>query len=228
MSYRRSSDEIFIEGAIKTVAEIGIENLRTKHIADYADFTEATMYRRFPSKEAILREAFLYVDKRISNILTQSAFIRKPEDKPFESAAYAVWHKIYRYLIEHEEETVFLIRYRYSSYYTDEVRAMRQAYNGSFDRVYAVFDKYFGCTDHSRREYLFNYIFEMTLCFTEKVVTGKMEDNRESEQGVWTAVSSVAKTWALQQRGDVSEEQRAEMAQQTGSAGAVSSPAAEE
>lgn len=58
MAYRKSTDESFIEGAIKTVAEIGIENTRTKQVADYAGFTEATMYRRFPSKELLLREAF--------------------------------------------------------------------------------------------------------------------------------------------------------------------------
>lgn len=42
VAYKRSSDEIFIKGTIKTVAEIGIENMRTKHVADYAGFTEAT------------------------------------------------------------------------------------------------------------------------------------------------------------------------------------------
>ena len=55
VAYRRASDEIFIEGTIKTVAAIGIENMRTKHVADYAGFTEATMFRRFPSKEILLR-----------------------------------------------------------------------------------------------------------------------------------------------------------------------------
>lgn len=61
MAYRRSSDEIFIEGTIKIVAAIGIENIRTKQVADYAGFTEQTMYRRFSSKEILLRETFLYI-----------------------------------------------------------------------------------------------------------------------------------------------------------------------
>lgn len=90
MAYRRASDEIFIEGTIKTVAEIGIENMRTKHVADYAGFTEATMYRLFPTKTILLRDAFLSVDKKISDILTQSSFIRNPEKTPFELGVYAV------------------------------------------------------------------------------------------------------------------------------------------
>ena len=201
MGYRRSSDEIFLEGAIKTVAEIGIENLRTKHIADYADFTEATMYRRFPSKDVILREAFLYADKQISNSLTQSAFLRKTDEIPFDLALYATWRKLYRYLIEHKEETIFLIRFRYSSYYTDEVRDMRQAYNGGFDRVYRVFEKHFGKAANACRDFLINYIFEMTLGIAEKVISGKLEDDQDTEYRGWMAVSSVLKAWTGQQGG---------------------------
>ena len=190
MTNRRSSDEIFIEGTIKIVAAIGIENIRTKQVADYAGFTEQTMYRRFPSKEILLRDAFLCVDKRISAILTQSAFIRNPGKTPFELGIYATWRKVYRYLIEHREETIFLIRYRYSSLYTEEVRNMRQAYNGGFDRAYAVFEEHFGKTAHSYRGFLINYIFEMTLGFAEKIITGKIEDNEITEKSVWLAVSS--------------------------------------
>ena len=190
MAYRRSSDEIFIEGTIKTVAAIGIENMRTKHVADYAGFTEATMYRRFSSKEILLREAFLHIDKKVSAMLTQSAYIRNPDDTPFELAVYAIWHKVFRYLVEHKEETIFLIRYRYSSLYTEEVRSMRQAYNGGFDKAYAVFEKHLGSSERSYRGFLINYIFEMTLCFAEKIIAGKLEDNEDTEQEIWLAVSS--------------------------------------
>ena len=93
MASKISSDEIFIEGTIKTVAAIGIENMRTKYVADYAGFSEQTMYRRFPSKEILLRDSFLFVDKKVSAILTQSAFIRKPDDTPFELAVYTIWRK---------------------------------------------------------------------------------------------------------------------------------------
>ena len=207
MAYKRSSDEIFIKGTIKTVAEIGIENMRTKHVADYAGFTEATMYRRFSTKEILLRDAFLSVDKKISAVLTQSAFIRNPEKTPFELGVYAVWHKVYRYLIEHREETIFLIRYRYSSLYTEEVRNMRQAYNGEFDKAYEVFEKRFGKTEHFYRGFLINYIFEMTLGFAEKIITGKIEDDKDTEERIWLAVSSAVKSWTLQQEAVIEDNQ---------------------
>ncbi|MBQ0037240.1 MAG: helix-turn-helix transcriptional regulator [Clostridiales bacterium] len=178
MAYRRAFDEIFIAGTIKTVAEIGIENMRTKHVAEYAGFSEATMYRRFPTKEILLRETFLYIDKQVSSILTQSAFIRNPDDTPFELAIYATCRKVYRYLIDHKEETVFLVRYRYSSLYTDEIRSMRQAYNGGFSKVYELFEMRYGLSAHRFYSFLINYIFEMTLCFAEKTLTEDLKTIR--------------------------------------------------
>ncbi len=199
MAYKRAFDEIFIEGTIQTVAEIGIENTRTKNVADYAGFSEATMYRRFPSKEILLRETFLYIDKQISSFLTQSSFIRNPEENSFEHGIYGIWHKLYRYLIEHKEETLFLIRYRYSSLYTDEVRKLQQAYNGGFNQVYKTLDNYFGSENQEYRDFLINYIFEITLCFAGRIIEGRAEDDDDTECGVWLAVSNSVKSWTRQQ-----------------------------
>ena len=199
MAYNRASDEMFLEAAIKTVAKVGVENTRTKDIAEYTGFSEASMYRRFPTKEILLREAFLYIDNRLSSILTQSALIRQNGSVSFEEGLYDTWKKIFRYLIKHREETIFLIRYRYSSLYTDEVRSRRQAYTGGLDRVYEAFVKHFGKTAHSDRGFLLSYIFEMTLCFAEKIIAGKLEDSEETENNIWLAVGSAVQSWARRQ-----------------------------
>ena len=196
MATKRAFDELFIEGTIQTVAQIGIENIRTKTVADYAGFSEATMFRRFPTKEILLRDAFLYIDNQVSSILTQSELIHSPENEDFEKELYATWHRIYRYLIEHKEETIFLIRYRYSSLYTDNVRDMRQVNNGSFRKVYDSFEKKLGPGTRNLSSFLINYIFEMTLCFAEKVISGELPDNEETTQSIWLAVSSAVRTFA--------------------------------
>lgn len=190
MAYKRAFDELFIEGTVRRVAEVGIENTRTKDVAEYAGFSEATMFRRFPTKDILLRETFLCIDKKVSSILTQNVNILDPANASFEFAVYTIWRKVFRHLIENRSETLFLIRYRYSSLYTEEVRSKRQAYNGGFDRAYEIFEKYYGTSDHSYRGFLINYIFEMTLCFAEKIITGRIEDSRETEQDIWLAVSS--------------------------------------
>ena len=190
MAYKRAFDNMFIKSAVYIVADVGIENTRTKDIAVRTGFTEATMYRVFPTKETLLQEAFLYIDKRISDILSQSAYVLHPDNTPFELVMYAIWHKVYRYLIDHREETLFLIRYRYSSLYTDEVRNRREAYNGNMDKVYAMFEHELGKTPGMSWQFLINSVFELTLCFAEKVITGRLADTEDTESSVWNIVEN--------------------------------------
>lgn len=190
---KKGPDKLFIEGAIHVVAQFGIENARTKQMAEWAGFSEATLFRAFGTKKEILSSAFLYVDKRLSDILSKSKLDPDQSEESFELSLYGIWHKVYRHLIENREETIFLIRYRYSSLYTEEVRSRREAYNGGFDKAYAVFEKRFGKFGDSYEGFLVNYIFEMTLCFAEKVITGRVKDNEETEYRIWSAVSTAAK-----------------------------------
>lgn len=179
----------FMEGTIRQVAAVGIENLRTKNIAEETNYSEATLFREFKSKEDLLCCAFLEVDKRISDLLTESPYIKTTGEMDFSVIAFSIWRKVFRYLVAHPEETLFLIRFRYSSLYTDEIRSKRQAYNGSFEPVYDVIVRRLGTPTDTYRGFLINYVFELTLSFAEKVVTGRIKDSEEMEVRLWSAIS---------------------------------------
>lgn len=193
MAYKRASNEMFIEGAIKTVAAVGIENTRTKDVAEYAGFSEATLFRHYPTKEALLKAAFLYVDKQLSNILTTSKYIRNPDGTPFQDVLHQIWREVFQYLLDNPEETIFLIRYRYSALYTNEVRSQREAYNGAFVNAYKAFEGHFGQNRHSYQGFLINYIFELTLCFAEKIVQNKVVNTPEVELLLWRAINAAVR-----------------------------------
>ena len=188
MATKKAFDQMFIDAAIKTVAEVGIENTHTKDVAALAGFSEATLFRLFGSKEGLLRDTFLYIDKRVSDILSKSALFKNSGNLPLMDAIHEIWKKEYRYLLDNKDHTIFLIRYRYSSLYTPEVRNCREAYNGSFDDAYSVLEKEFGKAVYSYRGFIINYIFELTLCFAEKIISRNIEDNEFVENSVWSAV----------------------------------------
>lgn len=179
---------MFIKATVHTVASVGLENTRTKDIASRSGFTEATMYRLFPTKELLLQETFLHIDRRISNLVMQNSYILHPDKTPRELLIYAMWLKVYRYLLEHPEETLFLIRYRYSSLYTEEVRRKRDLNNGSFDRVYAAMERDLGKATMMSWPQRINSVFETTLCFAERIITGELADTDETEFGMWSLI----------------------------------------
>lgn len=192
MAIKRSSKQAFIDATIKCVAEGGLENLRTKQVAESAGFSEATLFKTFESKEELLEDTFLYVDKSLSDMMTQSVYF-KSGDVPFELALYTTWRKVYRRLVENRNETIFLIRFRYSSLYTLELRSRREAYNGGFDDVNKAMDEVMATEAGPYDGFLISYIFEMTLCFAEKIVSGKIADTEQTEYRLWAAINAAAK-----------------------------------
>lgn len=185
----------FIDATIKIVAQVGLENLRTKQIAGATGMSEATMYMHFGSKEEILNTTFLTLDRRFSDLLTKNKQVIAVMNGhcSLDAEAYGIWAKVYRYLVEHREETLFAIRYRYSSYYTDEIRRQRRAYSGDFDSVYRVLGKYFSETDIFYCGFIVNYVFELTLSFAEKIITGRMEDTPALQQHIWLGIREAIK-----------------------------------
>lgn len=193
MAKKRASDEMFIKGAIHTVASVGIEKLHTKAVADYTGFSEATLFRHFETREILLQSVFLYIDKELSEILTSSPCFSNPENTLLEADVFGVWHKLYRHLITNKDDTLFLIRYRYSSLYTDEVRKMREAYNGGFKKVYKVLENNLGENAGTYKEFIIGYTFDITLCFAEKVISGQISDSEETEHRIWTSITTAIK-----------------------------------
>lgn len=181
---------VFMDSTIRIVAQAGLENLRTKQIAQASGASEATMYMHFASKEEILRETFFLLDEKLSSRLTKNAQVLAVINGSdnLETVGYKIWKNVYRYLIEHREETLFAIRYRYSSYYTDEVFSKRRAYSGDFDSVYQAISKHFSNPDLDYCSFVIDYAFEMTFSFVEKIISGRIEDTLELQQRIWLGI----------------------------------------
>ena len=191
----KATKELFLEKTIQAVAQVGMENLRTKMVADYAGFSEATMFRFFPDKDKMLCDTFLEVDRRVSEVFLNGF---KPEEFETKSASEILhdsWLRIYSYLITHRDETLYLIRFRYSALYSDEIRAQRMAYNGAFNKPYEYLLKAGLLGKETYRGFLINYLFEMTLCFAEKIVSGRLANSPEMEEQMWKAIYAASEVF---------------------------------
>lgn len=191
----KATKELFMEKTIAAVARVGMENLRTKMVADAAGFSEATMFRFFADKDEMLCETFLEVDSRISNMFLACFKPKEFEESNFEEALYAIWKSVFSYLLTNPEETLYLIRFRYSALYTDEIRKKRMAYNGSFEKAYEYIFERNASSKDTYQGFLINYLFEMTICFAEKVISGRIRLTGEMELRLWDAISAAAKVF---------------------------------
>ncbi len=180
-----------IKSAIELTAGYGIENVTVRRIAEMLDYSEATLYRHFGSRDELLVEALMTVDARISARFLESPWLRD-ESLDVMECIHHIWRDVYRYLIDNPSETMFILRFRYSSLYTEEVRARRKSYDGSFEEPMRLLGRAGSAGGAGKlisyKGFLPNYIFELTLCFAEKVIAGRVPDTPEAEEKLWSVI----------------------------------------
>ncbi|MBQ1384203.1 MAG: TetR/AcrR family transcriptional regulator [Firmicutes bacterium] len=184
--------ERLINSAIDLTAEYGIENVTVRRIAEMLGYSEATLYRHFGSRDELLEEAFITVDAKISSRFLDSPYVKEAPTDIIE-LIHRVWHDVYRYLLDNPKETKFLIRFRYSSLYS-EVRERRKIYDGSFDEAVALLGKASNADRFLYKGFLPNYIFELTICFVVKVFSGVFPDTPETEEKLWRVIKAACYT----------------------------------
>lgn len=186
----KSTKQRLLESAIRSVANYGIEGSTTARLAHEAEISEAMIYKCFADKTDLMNMAFLQVDKTLSDFVLNHPFFKDQEKGEVLTVVNEIWNNIYDYLMNHREEALFLIRYRYSSLYSDEIRNQRQTYNGAFDKVFEVAAPYFAGSGVGYRGFLTNYAFELTLSFAEKVHTGRIQNTEELRKTLWALIAS--------------------------------------
>lgn len=179
-----STKERLMHAAVVTVAERGIENAGTAFIAKAAGCSEAMIYKLFTDKTDLLNEVFLSIDRAIS-LEALSLWNSRPQNETLIDTTHRAFQMIYRRLLTKSDETLFLLRFRYSSLYTSSIRSKRYAYNGAFDAVHSAVESYYSGHEFGYSGFVLNYLFELTLTFAEKVLTGRFTDSKELENRLW-------------------------------------------
>jgi AcrR family transcriptional regulator len=106
------------------VSERGFHDAPMSMIAKEADVGAGTIYRNFENKEALIKELFLELKRRISEPM-MAGFT---EGITIEQIFRRVWRRTFQYCLNHSEEMLFLEQYHNSPFLTPETEAATQAY----------------------------------------------------------------------------------------------------
>ena len=104
-----------IEGTIRTVAALGLENTTTNAICTVSNINVAYIYRFFESKEDLIAGAFDAVDDELLGVILKNFTVLHYESIDYESRCRVLFMKCWDHLMQHPEELIFYVRYYYSA-----------------------------------------------------------------------------------------------------------------
>lgn len=175
----------FLRSAVHIVAQEGMDRATTKNISKLTGLNEAYIYRCFPNKEDLLREAFHLGDVRFLTVLQSIRPIMRDDSLGWKERCYRLWKTTWDYIMSVPEDCVFYIRYYYSGNYIRNAREEHLAIykNLPGEVAWAFKDPGMALT-------LLRQLFDTMLCFANRVIAGEMSNDEATCDFIFQQVYS--------------------------------------
>lgn len=184
-----------IEGTIKTVAALGLENTTTNAICKICGVNVAYIYRFFSDKEDLIAKAFTYVDEQFLKQILENYTVLNYDSIDYESRCHVLFRKCWDYLMTHPKDITFYIRYYYSSSFQKYACAEHMnRYADLFEKMKSAFPE---STDV---RLVLHHILDTLLGEATKQIDKPREDDDTAATKTFHLIFSVVKSYVKQDK----------------------------
>lgn len=190
-----------ILAAIKAVRQYGLEGVRIQNVSELAEISAGAIYRHFDSKDQLLVECFIYVDKQAAAIFERLEFDPRIMLTDPMGAVRGLWLPYFRFWTSRPDETVFYHRFRDSTFFPMYDKSRDVTYFKTFIGMVDAFKKVFPRLDRMNQDLLWLHVLASTVMYAKYVVEGLLPNNQETEDTIFqlltTGLSSYLKPDSL-------------------------------
>ncbi len=174
-----------MNAAIRIVAEYGFEGFTTKKWAAEAGVAEGSLYYHFKSKNDLLDQTFLFIDRDIADICN-GLNLKTGGASGLKQSVTEIWWKYYRYLLGNPEKLFYYYRYRTSIRFNADVNRLQEEHYAPVMRMIRELDENYGITEKVEWDILWSYILDSTTALAYRVKKGCLSDGEKAgEQFLW-------------------------------------------
>jgi len=179
-----------LRAAMKGVRLYGLEGVRIQNIAELAGLTSGALYRHFDSKDTLMWECFLMIDRQVVALfdhleLNAQAICTNPTE-----AIKTLWLPYFRFWTSHPDETVFYHRFRDSASFPKYVKAQDQSYFEPFIALAGEFRKAFPGLNRLNPDILWLHLLTGTVMYAKNVVEGILPNTEATEDAVYRLLTA--------------------------------------
>lgn len=177
--------QTLMKSAIRVVSVQGIQNATTKALSADSGLSEVYIYRHFKSKDDLLEQTFLALDRELMLVL-KSSCNRLDTTQSIQACFQSIFHDFWHFALGDRNKCSFFIQYYYSSYYMTHSDAERKAiYHPLLDTVSSAF------AEGADPWIELNHVYDIVFAKLWRVIRGVLPDCTETEEGVYREISLV-------------------------------------
>ncbi len=184
-----------IDGAVRTIADIGLENTTTNAICKTCGVNVAYIYRFFADKEDLIAKAFAAVDEEFLSVILKSFTVLHYESIDYESRCRVLFMKCWDFLMERPQELIFYVRYYYSSSFVKYSNADHiRRFSALFEKMKTAFPETVDV------KMVMHHILDTLLGEARKQINDPKEDNGIAGAKSFQLIFSVVKSYVRQEK----------------------------
>ncbi len=179
-----------IAATFKAVRKYGLDGVRIQNISQFADLSPGALYRYFESKDELMVESFIHVDKQVAAIFEgmeiEPRFIRAD---PIE-AVRTLWLPYFRFWTARPDETVFYHRFRDSELFPEYNRRRDMSHFRTFACTVDNFKRVFPALGQLNQDLLWHHVLTATVMYAKYVVEGTLPNDEETENTIFQLLTT--------------------------------------
>ena len=184
-----------INGAVRTIATLGLENTTTNAICKTSGVNVAYIYRFFADKEDLIEKSFDAVDEELLRFILNNFPVLHYKSIDYESRCRVLFMKCWNYLMERPKELIFYVRYYYS------LSFQKYAYKTHMERYAVLFQKMENAfPETSDVRLLMHHILDTLLGEATNQVTNPMDESSIAAAKCFRLIFSVVKSYVKQEK----------------------------
>ncbi len=179
-----------LRAAMKGVRLYGLEGVRIQNIAELAGLTSGALYRHFDSKDMLMWECFIMIDRQVSALfdhleIDTQAMLTNPTE-----TINSLWLPYFRFWTSHPDETVFYHRFRDSASFPKCAKTRDVSHLEHFIALVGDFRKAFPGLNRLNPDILWLHLLNGTVMYAKNVVEGILPNTEATEEAVYQLLTA--------------------------------------
>jgi len=184
------TDTRILRAAMKGVRLYGLEGVRVQNIAELAGLTSGALYRHFDSKDTLMRECFIMIDRQVAALFDHLEINAQEMLTNPTQTVKALWLPYFRFWTSHPDETVFYHRFRDSASFPQYAKTRDESHLEHFIALVGDFRKAFPGLSRLNPDILWLHLLTGTVMYAKNVVEGVLPNSEATEDTVFQLLTA--------------------------------------
>lgn len=182
---------MIMDVTIDIVAEKGLEGFSINQITKKLGIAQGTIYFHFSSKEELLYECFVLVNREIASIFKKYEFITELSDENIFPFIHKVWIDYFNLMLSNGNKSLFYYAYRESDNLDRVLMRNNQSIAKEMESFNEIIGKIFNTSNSLSNiplDYLWVYLIDGTGAFVKHILKGHSSKDNVDAEKIWSLI----------------------------------------